>query len=60
MGIETTIILIIAGFFCLVAGIVSGFFLGQSYRKRIAEAKVGSAEKESALILENAAKEAEA
>lgn len=43
-----------------VVSVVLGFFIGMAYRKKIAEAKLGSAESEAALIIDEARKTAEA
>ena len=51
------IIGILAG---LVAGAIIGFFIGIAHRKRVAEAAVGSAEKEANRILNDAIAQAEA
>ena len=44
----------------LAAGILMGFFIGIAHRKRVAEAAVGSAEKEANRILNDAIAQAEA
>jgi ribonuclease Y len=43
-----------------VVFIITGFYIGVSYRKKVAEAQIGSAEKEAANIREEAKREAEA
>ena len=44
----------------LILGAVVAFFLGVAYRKRVAEAELGSAEDEAKRILSDAIKSAEA
>ncbi len=44
----------------LVLGIVLGFFIGSSHRKKVAEAAIGSAEKEASKIVSDALATAEA
>ena len=40
----------------LAAGCVVGFFLGESHRKKVAEAKIGSAEEEARRLVNDAVK----
>jgi len=56
--LDPIVIIIIAA--ALFIGIVGGFFVGTAYRKRVGEAKIGSAEKEAQNILDNAVRSAEA
>ncbi|GHV11420.1 ribonuclease Y [Clostridia bacterium] len=56
MPVELEIVFIVAA---LVVGITAGFFTGAAYRKKIAEAKIGSAEVEAKRLLEDALKEGE-
>ena len=53
------IIAVILAVVALAVGIGAGFFLGYKQRKRLAEAKIGSAELEAKRIVDEAAKEAE-
>ena len=57
MNTTLAVILISSGVFI---GVITGFFIGKFYRKRVAEAQIGSAEKEAAGILDKARLEAEA
>ncbi|MBQ7718520.1 MAG: ribonuclease Y [Clostridia bacterium] len=43
----------------VIAAAVGGYFFGMSHRKKVAEAKIGSAESEAKKILEEASKKAE-
>ena len=43
----------------LAAGCVVGFFLGESHRKKVAEAKIGSAEEEARRLVNDAVKTAQ-
>ena len=53
------VVAIIIAVAALAAGIGAGFFLGYKQRKKLAEAKIGSAELEAKRIVDEAAKEAE-
>lgn len=50
---------IIAGAVCLVAGILLGILIGILYRKKVSEAKIGSAELEAQRIIDDSIKLAE-
>ena len=54
-----TIIITAAILITLLVSAPVGFFLGMQYRKRLAESKLGTAEEEAKLILNNAIKTAE-
>ena len=53
------IIVIVAGAVALILGLVVGILIGRALRKRFAESKIGSAEKEAKRLLDEAAKDAE-
>lgn len=57
MDLWLSIVLIIVG---LLVGAAVGIFIGNSYRKKVAEAEIGSAEQEAKRIVEDAMKTAEA
>ncbi len=50
---------VISGIACLIVGSVIAFFVGVSYRKKVAEAELGSAEEEAKRIVSEAIKTAE-
>jgi len=50
---------VIAGAVCLIAGSLLGILIGIMYRKKVGEAKIGSAELEAQRIIDEAIKEAE-
>ncbi|HHW24194.1 MAG TPA: ribonuclease Y [Bacillota bacterium] len=50
---------VLAGAACLVGGTLLGIIIGIVYRKKVAEAKIGSAELEAQRIIDEAIKEAE-
>ncbi len=59
---ETPIVILLCVICCIIGAAVSGFVafrLGVQYRKKSAEAAIGSAEEEAARILKDAGKEAE-
>lgn len=56
MTLTLSIILIVVA---IVVGLVVGFFLGESHRKRVAEAAIGSANQEAARIINQALTTAE-
>ncbi len=53
------IVLVLVAVVAIAAGAAAGFFLGQSYRRKTAEAKIGSAEEEAMRIVNDAIKTAE-
>ena len=51
---------VIIGIVCgLIAGVLAGCFIGIAYRKRVAEAKLGSADEKAKSIVDDAKKQAE-
>ena len=44
---------------CAVVGVVIGFFVGMAYRKKVAEAAIGSANQEATRIVNEAVSKAE-
>ena len=55
----TMIVLVLVAVVAIAVGVAAGFFLGQSYRRKTAEAKIGSAEEEAMRIVNDAIKTAE-
>ncbi len=53
------ITLVLVAVVAIAVGVTAGFFLGQSYRRKTAEAKIGSAEEEAMRIVNDAIKAAE-
>ena len=53
------ITLVVVAVVAIAVGVAAGFFLGQSYRRKTAEAKIGSAEEEAMRIVNDAIKAAE-
>ncbi len=53
------ITLVVVAVVAIAVGVSAGFFLGQSYRRKTAEAKIGSAEEEAMRIVNDAIKAAE-
>ena len=53
------IVLVLVAVVAIAVGVAAGFFLGQSYRRKTAEAKIGSAEEEAMRIVNDAIKTAE-
>ena len=52
--------LVVAAFAGLLVGGICAFFIGVSYRRKVAEAELGSAEEEAKRIVSDAIKTAEA
>lgn len=59
MTSQQILTLVIVGLVAALVGGVIAFFLGVAYRKRVAEAEIGSAEQESKRIINDAIKNAE-
>ncbi|WP_373209316.1 ribonuclease Y [Allofournierella massiliensis] len=53
------ITLVVVAVVAIAVGVAAGFFLGQRYRRKTAEAKIGSAEEEAMRIVNDAIKAAE-
>ncbi|MEG2851872.1 MAG: Rnase Y domain-containing protein, partial [Hydrogenoanaerobacterium sp.] len=60
MGTVSVLVYIITAAITLVVGIVVAFPLGIAYRRKVAEAELGSAEEEAKKMLSDAIKTAEA
>ena len=56
---ENVLVCVIIGFIALVVGLVIAFPLGVAYRRRVAEAELGSAEEEARRIVNESIKTAE-
>ncbi len=59
MSSQDILYLVICGFIALIVGIVIAFPLGVQYRKKVAEAELGSAEEEAKRLISDAIKTAE-
>ena len=53
------VVAVVVAIVAIVLGLTGGFFFGQSYRRKTAEAKIGSAEEEARRIVNDAIKTAE-
>ena len=59
MSSISIVVAVVVAIVAIVLGLTGGFFFGQSYRRKTAEAKIGSAEEEARRIVNDAIKTAE-